>query len=371
MHNNRILLKQDKCLILQPELVQVIGRSPALLLQQIHYWLTSGQKFGKYHEGRRWVYNSYDDWVKEIKTISKSTINRSIAVLKKIGIIVVKKLSHHRGDRTNWYTINYDKISEILETKSTTVSTKNPQEESSHSALTQEVKMSLRSTQNESINIDSEITSEKLKNPIYSNQSQTQNESSKIPITQQMLSIWNQYINQDIEPRLTVKRARLLMAALKYKFSNDLHKWKLYCQDIASSDFLMGKVRAGFKASLDWALRFDIIQRICERQFGVKRCDHSCIEEINTKDVIAENTPHWEQQIRKVILNHLGLAPYISWFKDCHIAVQGKRMSFYLENAFKLSYIKGHFHQDLACLFREYCIDITLMTEVRTRHKLT
>jgi hypothetical protein len=111
---NRLLNQSDHCLILQPSLVQVIGKSATLFLQQVHYSLTH-PNFGKDIEGCRWVYHTLEEWVEKIKIISKSTLKRSISYLKKIGVLCIKHLSFKKSDRTNWYSINYKALSDLLE----------------------------------------------------------------------------------------------------------------------------------------------------------------------------------------------------------------------------------------------------------------
>lgn len=46
--------------------------------------------------------------------MSVATIERAVAKLKKLGVLLVEKRSLNKSDRTNFYTINYQKLAEIL-----------------------------------------------------------------------------------------------------------------------------------------------------------------------------------------------------------------------------------------------------------------
>ncbi len=344
MHTNkkRLLLREDKCLVLQPELVAIVGRSPALLLQQIHYWLSSKDSIGRMHDGQRWVYNTYEDWVSELKTVSRSTIHRSLTVLRKFGLIAVKQFRCQKGDRTNWYTINYDQISQLLRSSAML-----DQEQNIYSK--QKVKMTRPSSQNESIIIDAEINNKKnLENQNDSTQFIEEISENKqphtIPLVQQMVNIWNQMIEPEVPVSLTQRRAKLLMAALKHKFQQRLDLWHNYCQKIASSEFLMGKIKKGFKATLDWALKFDSIQRVLERQFGIKEESMIMFDQTQTSDPTG---------LKDQIKSHLGMATYLSWFHTCSIHQNEHGVTIHVPTSFHREWIKGHFIQDLELLWKQ------------------
>ncbi|WP_158587408.1 hypothetical protein [Neobacillus notoginsengisoli] len=50
---------KERPMMVIPALAKKIGLNEAIVLQQIHYWLTK-----ELHmiEGRRWVYNTYREW---------------------------------------------------------------------------------------------------------------------------------------------------------------------------------------------------------------------------------------------------------------------------------------------------------------------
>lgn len=317
MEKSRILLEQDKCLVLQPELVKLVGRSAALLFQQIHYWISSNDTIGMIHEGQKWIYNSYDNWVKDLKTVSKSTINRSIRVLRNFDLVLVEKLSFHKSNRTNWYTINYKKLDDLL---------RSVKEDVSHRKLAKTLKnndviLNLPSTQNDSFYITNK-TNKKLRNHNISKKPEKNLSKylNKPSISTLMLQIWNEIINPEIKAELTKTRCQLMVAAFKYKFDSCLNKWKNYCLQIASSNFLMGKTKNGFKIALDSALKFDFIRKIFEKHFGVNHKPSLPSTESSNLNLININNSNDSKEIKELkqkIFEKLGSVIYYHWFNDC------------------------------------------------------
>ncbi|WP_052046404.1 hypothetical protein [Candidatus Paracaedibacter symbiosus] len=64
LENSKILLEQGKCFVLQPELIKIVGRSAAILLQQIHYWPSSQGVVGIHYQEKKWTYNTYSELFK-------------------------------------------------------------------------------------------------------------------------------------------------------------------------------------------------------------------------------------------------------------------------------------------------------------------
>lgn len=100
------LLLKVKPLVISPELAQRIGLNEAIVLQQICYWLedtTSGVE----HAGRRWVYNTIEEWTNQFPFWSEKTVKRALTSLKAHGLIYVEQLKKTQHDRTNFYAINH------------------------------------------------------------------------------------------------------------------------------------------------------------------------------------------------------------------------------------------------------------------------
>lgn len=94
-------------LVINPELATRIGLNEAIVLQQVNYWINDKEQ-GIIHSGRRWVFNSYESWVKQFPFWSADTVKRAFTSLVKQGCLDVEQLNKSQHDRTNYYTINHD-----------------------------------------------------------------------------------------------------------------------------------------------------------------------------------------------------------------------------------------------------------------------
>ncbi len=110
MNISKLLINEPPLLVM-PSLAAKIGLNEAILLQQIHYWLSRSEHR---HGGRTWFYRTATEWVEELIFWSDSTIKRTLANLEAAGLISSAKL--HREllndpyTRTKWYAINYDQL---------------------------------------------------------------------------------------------------------------------------------------------------------------------------------------------------------------------------------------------------------------------
>ncbi|EKN71458.1 hypothetical protein BABA_01430 [Neobacillus bataviensis LMG 21833] len=106
---SRLLINERPVMII-PSLAEKIGLNEAVVLQQIHYWLgISKHKI----EGRTWVYNTYEEWQKQLPFWSVSTIKRTIRSLEMIGLLLSENWNQMKMDKTKWYSIDYEKLLEF------------------------------------------------------------------------------------------------------------------------------------------------------------------------------------------------------------------------------------------------------------------
>lgn len=101
------LLLKFRPLLFSPELARRIGLNEAIALQQIEYWVRETES-GIEFEGKRWIYNTYPNWVKQFPFWSEETVKRTMISLRKQGLILVEQLNKAKHDRTNYYTVNDD-----------------------------------------------------------------------------------------------------------------------------------------------------------------------------------------------------------------------------------------------------------------------
>lgn len=122
-----LLLLKTRPQIVIPELAVRLGLTEALLLQQVQYWLSETTS-GIEYQGRRWIYNTLEEWCNQFPYLSESTIKRGFTSLKKVGVLNVEQINKRAHDRTNYYSINYE-----------------------HALLTEEVKLTPSSSSAEAI----------------------------------------------------------------------------------------------------------------------------------------------------------------------------------------------------------------------------
>lgn len=363
---SRLLANDGICLITHPEVALTLGKSEAIFLQQLHYWLTTDNKIGTILDGQRWIYNSYKSWTENLQIYSESTIRRAINKLERLGIILTQNLNKKRSDHTKWYTINYDALKKLLPGLTNKNQGRAGESDKEKSLL----KMNSPSVQNEHI-ITKEnrnyFRNKSLSDGNAPNKTDSQESaqlekhaSSSKDIIQQMISIWNQIVeegNKTIE--LNSKRISFLKKAFETKFASCLEKWKEFCKRIASSKFLMGEIKASFKAPLDWVLKFDILQRIIEGDYGVG--DRTVF--------IKEDKPHSQQiemeiesssesleikQFRLSLLKKLGKDVYAAWFAGTNIHLNQEKITIKTKTRFIKDWIDTHFMATIEELWSYY-----------------
>lgn len=99
------LLIHEEPLIVLPGLAKMIGLNEAIFLQQVHYWINKSKNF---NDGYYWVYNSYDEWLKQFPFWSSATLRRIINKLEKQGLLIKGNYNKLKIDQTKWYRIDYD-----------------------------------------------------------------------------------------------------------------------------------------------------------------------------------------------------------------------------------------------------------------------
>jgi len=384
--HKRLLDVSGFCLITSPDLARVVGRTEAIFLQQLHYWMTSDKSQGFSYENKRWIYNTYQDWQGQIKIVSLSTIRRVIKKLEKKGLILCCKLAKKKSDQTKSYTINYQALFDLVPSlkenknlsKMSSPTVQNEQfinketETTSEINLLSEEKVVVKDISLQQVHVVQEdilSISQNSNTPPKPSNPPTCSVTTPPPsntLASDLLEIWNQTVGQRQGEegnliQLTKKRAQYLVAAFKFRFESDLLKWKRFCQKVTSSDFLMGKVKSTFRASLDWVLRFDIIQRILEGDFGVKESPDIDEEAVFLK--IAAITKTIETSVddepvkllRRSMLQTLGQKTYQSWFADMPMTHtsggKGRRcIQLHTNSRFFCDYVQTHYLNQLNSL---------------------
>ncbi len=97
-------LIDDRPLVIKLQLVRLIGFKPAIVLQQVRYWLGEDRR-PQVREGLPWVYNTYPDWQKQFPFWPVSTIKEIFLELEREGLLLSGHFNARNTDRTKWYTI--------------------------------------------------------------------------------------------------------------------------------------------------------------------------------------------------------------------------------------------------------------------------
>jgi hypothetical protein len=110
--SSRLLITEPPLLVL-PSLASAIGLNEAIFLQQLHYWLLQA---GKERDGRRWIYNTYDEWHTQLPFWSVRTIRRIVGTLEERGLVIsTSAYNAHKVDKTKWYAIDYEEVDRLPE----------------------------------------------------------------------------------------------------------------------------------------------------------------------------------------------------------------------------------------------------------------
>lgn len=116
---NNFLIDEYPMIVL-PSLASEIGLNEAIVLQQVHYWLEVEKKSDKkevrekhFHNGRWWVYNTYDQWQTQFPFWCVRTIKGIFKRLETMDLLISDNFNRFGYDRTKWYTINYDVLESL------------------------------------------------------------------------------------------------------------------------------------------------------------------------------------------------------------------------------------------------------------------
>jgi len=83
------------------------GLEEAVIINQVRYW-TSGSRTDEYkfHDGRYWVYKTYDEWHRELPFIPVRTLKRLLTSMVDRNLILTGNYSTGSHHKTKWYAVN-------------------------------------------------------------------------------------------------------------------------------------------------------------------------------------------------------------------------------------------------------------------------
>lgn len=117
---SRDYLSDKNTLVVSKPLAKALGVGPSIVLRRVQHWLDVNEHQGKeethFNDGRWWAYNGYQKWTDDIEIYSKSTIKRLFTDLEKLHLLVSEcKYNKRPGDRTKWYSIDYDAYDRFID----------------------------------------------------------------------------------------------------------------------------------------------------------------------------------------------------------------------------------------------------------------
>jgi hypothetical protein len=105
-----LIYDDDIPLLIPTNIASLIGLNEAIVLQQVHYWITKNGELDRvlnYKEDCWWTYNTYEQWQVQFPFWSTRTIQRIFRNLEKTGLIIAKQFDKSKWKQHKWYTIDY------------------------------------------------------------------------------------------------------------------------------------------------------------------------------------------------------------------------------------------------------------------------
>ncbi|MBZ0320340.1 MAG: hypothetical protein K8L91_28265, partial [Anaerolineae bacterium] len=129
----------EKPISFSPTLARVFGIEAAIFLQWLHYFMVvKSLQERPLHDGRMWVYNSYEDWHSHMNFLSLTGMTTAIRKMETLGVILSAQLGANKFDRRKSYTIDYVRLAELTHIPMSAIFTQNgtpaPQNDKSEAA---------------------------------------------------------------------------------------------------------------------------------------------------------------------------------------------------------------------------------------------
>ena len=212
--SREILMNTSTIILNDAKFTQSFGRSKSAFIRRLHFWInkaeTNMNSIGIVHEGKRWIYNTAEEWGRQIGYSERQT-QRIVSDLIKENVILLEKLGRYKKTNTNFYTINYEKLTELdLATASA------PKE--------------IQRTNKERNTVITTPTNSS--SPVTEPHMRAKRSNTTV---QDMHAIWNSTFpnNQFI---MTKDLGRYLYAAHKNNFNFKLEEWSKYCTVLSAQN---------------------------------------------------------------------------------------------------------------------------------------
>lgn len=117
---SRYLSSTQDFFLISRDVAEVFGIKEAFVLSYIEGWLTYKRRHSDenerfYFDDRWWTFKSISNMQKDIRVYSTRSLESAVSNLRKAGVLLVTSKNARRFDRTLWYSIDYEKLDEIIE----------------------------------------------------------------------------------------------------------------------------------------------------------------------------------------------------------------------------------------------------------------
>lgn len=92
----------------------------AIMVDQLLNWQQEKARINDpeaFHEGAWWVYMPIRAWQEQLSWISERTIQRYFRDLTEQGIVIVGNFNEDCFDQTNWYSLDYQALNQLIQEK--------------------------------------------------------------------------------------------------------------------------------------------------------------------------------------------------------------------------------------------------------------
>ena len=112
--NSVIRLSSTDSRLFSAETASALGDiNAAVIVQQLHYWMGK-EEVGTIINGIKYIYNSFNDWVKQFPWLSVWQFRKAMKLLRDLEIVEVIRYKSKQWNQTNYYTLNSDRLYKIL-----------------------------------------------------------------------------------------------------------------------------------------------------------------------------------------------------------------------------------------------------------------
>src|SRR5271154_4531775 len=382
-----LLLINEPPLQLLPALAEVVGLNEAIILQQIHYWISFKYNNNVFNE-RKWVYNTYDQWRNQFPFWCKRTIERTIISLEKKKVL----LSREGEKRLKYYTIDYEALNfafeKSLETKKTaknqgydTVTTNCRDGGSrqideivttdcrdSHDRLSRSLYIDTETTQR--LHREGEMRVEKTCEPMKDSVSVF---SKNAPLTKAVSR------NSRQGEEVTKEKKKGSTLDINWTLPDKWREWSIQCGMMNEEiDMIELKFRNYWLSTTKNSTKKDLFiawQNLCggedERKGLCLKVKNTVLKEkISFPQSISQkikfsNDPHIQKwnELQSMLIDRIGSPEYESWFeKRLELVKADSKAVFKASSTFIRDYVRFRYLGDIAAVLRE--IDPKLGIEV-------